>query len=527
MRITRRQFGALTSAAAIVPAWSAMAAAPDVLVPGWDLPANLDPHQVLDVPAENVAFNLYDNLYRYEDNPPKLEPHLAESHTVSPDGLTWEFKLRGGVKFHDGSPLTADDVVYSFQRLLKIGKAPAAPFLPVLKPDKVTAVDPATVRFVLDKPYGPFFAAVPMVMIVNSKLVKSHDQNGDWGAAWLASNEAGSGAYKLMPETYVPLEKVDMERSEAFFAGWGHNQKPIRRVEIRPTQVTSTRVLALLNGSLDLTDTYLPVDQVENIEKSGNAKVNRNQTMRIFLLRMNNKKPPFDNINARKCFAHAFNYGGFIQEILKGNAQRDPTPLPNTIWGFPKDAAGYDYDLKKAKEYYQKAVAEGAPMKRPIEIHILQQLEQTTQAAQVFQADLATLGINLKIISSTFANLTTAAGKSETTPDMWVHWVSTYFVDPENWVGQMYDSQFHGTWKASAWYQNPKVDELLRKARGLVEQSDRAPLYEEATRMIVADSPDIWIYNTIELSGASKRVQGIRYCPVGSGCEVRWMSLAG
>ena len=527
MRISRREFGLLASAAVLVRDIAAEAGSPDVLVPGWDLPANIDPHQVLDVPAENVAFNLYDNLYRYEDNPPKLVPWLAESHTVSDDGLTWEFKLRSGVKFHDGSEVTADDVVYSFQRLLKIGKAPAAPFLPVLKGENVTAVDPRTVRIKLDKPYGPFFSAVPMLMIVNAKLVKSHEQNGDWGAGWLASNDAGSGSYRLIPETYVPLEKVDMERYEAHFQGWDHNKKPIRRVEIRPTQVTSTRVLALLNGSLDFTDTYLPADQVENIEKSANAHVIRNQSMRIFLIRMNNKKPPFDNINARKCFAHAFNYAGFIQEILKGNAQRDPTPLPNTIWGFPKDAQGYEYDLKKAKEYYQKAVTEGAPMKRLIEIHILQGLEQTTQAAQVFQADLATLGINLKLISSTFANLTTAAGKAETTPDMWVHWVSTYFVDPENWVGQMYDSQFHGTWKASAWYKNAKVDDLLRKARGLVDQAQRQPLYEEATRLIVADCPDIWIYNTIELAGVSKRVQGQRWCPVGSGCEVRWMSLAG
>ena len=247
---------------------AAHAASPDVLVPGWDLPANIDPHQVLDVPAENVAFNLYDNLYRYEDNPPKIEPWLAESHTVSPDGLTWEFKLRPGAKFHDGSPVTAADVVFSFQRVLKIGKAPAAPFLPVLKPDGITAPDPQTVRIRLEKPYGPFFAAVPMVMIVNEKLVRAHDKDGDWGAAWLASNEAGSGAYRLIPETYVPLEKVDMERNEAHFMGWSHNPNPIRRVEIRPTQETSTRVLALLNGSLDLTDTYLPVDQVENIEKS-------------------------------------------------------------------------------------------------------------------------------------------------------------------------------------------------------------------------------------------------------------------
>ena len=114
MRITRRQFGAMAGAAVLLRNAQATAAQPDVLVPGWDLPGNIDPHQVLDVPAQNVAFNLYDNLYRYEENPPKLEPWLAESHTVSADGLTWEFKLRPGAKFHDGSPVTAADVVFSF-----------------------------------------------------------------------------------------------------------------------------------------------------------------------------------------------------------------------------------------------------------------------------------------------------------------------------------------------------------------------------------------------------------------------------
>ena len=191
---------------------------------------------------------------------------------------------------------------------------------------------------------------------------------------------------------------------------------------------------------------------------------------------------------------------GFIDEILKGNAQRDPTPLPNTIWGFPKDVAGYEYDLKKAKEFYQKAVAEGAPMKRPIEIHILQQLEQTTQAAQVFQADLATLGINLKIVGDTFANLTTSAGKPETHARTCGSTGSAPTSSiPENWVGQMYDSQFHGTWKASCLVQEPEGRRVAAQGARPVEQKERAPLYEEATRLIVADCPDIWIYNTIEL----------------------------
>ena len=165
---------------------------------------------------------------------------------------------------------------------------------------------------------------------------------------------------------------------------------------------------------------------------------------------MNNKKPPFDNANARKCFAHAFNYEGFIQEILKGYAVRNPAPMPNNLWGYPKDVVGYDYDLKKAKQFCDKAKAEGAPIyRKPIEIHIQSQLEQTNQAAQLLQSDLAQIGVNLKIVSEPGPISRPTPRRPSTTPDMWVHWVSTYFVDPENWIGQMYDSQFNGTWKAS------------------------------------------------------------------------------
>jgi peptide/nickel transport system substrate-binding protein len=152
--------------------------------------------------------------------------------------------------------------------------------------------------------------------------------------------------------------------------------------------------------------------------------------------------------------------------------------------------------------------------------------EQSVQAAQLFQSNLAGLGINLKIVGDIWSNLTQSARKPETTPDMWVHWISTYFVDPENWVGQMYDSQFHGTWKASCWYTNAKVDTLLRQARGTLGQDKRAPLYEAAIRQIMEDSPDIWIYNSMQLQGLNRRVKGRRFCTVGQGQEVRWMTLA-
>lgn len=522
--ISRRGLGALSAAALAVRSLPAYAIG-GTFVSGWGLPANLDPHQIFDVPMQTVMLNAYDGLYRYENDPPEIVPWLALSHTVSDDGLTWDFKLRPGVKFHDGSELTADDVVYSFQRVLALKLAPAGAFLPILKSENVSAPDKLSVRFVLSKRYAPFLAAIPIVSIVNPRVIKAHESAGDWGKTWLASNAAGSGAYKILPATYRPLEVLDLEINEAHFMGWEDNKRPVRKVAMRPTAETSTRILALLNGSMDWTDTNLPADQVERINASKIAHVEENTVMRTFVIRMNNLRPPFDNINVRKALAHAFNYMGFINDILGGYAARDPTPLPTTLWGYPKEAKGYDYDLKKAKEYLAKAIAEGAPIKRAIELHVQSENDQSVQAAQMFQSDLTEIGVNLKVVPDTWANMTANVIKPETSPDMWVHWVSAYFVDPENWVGQMYDSQFHGTWKASSYYKNAEVDTLLREARSTITQAERAPLYEKATLQIMADCPDIWIYNSMQLQGINTRVKGRRFCTVGQGGEMRWISI--
>lgn len=525
LRLGRRALGGIAAAAMLAPGRTTQAADPATYVSGWALPFNLDPHQVFDVPMQGVMLNAYDGLYRYQNDPPEIVPWLAESHTVSDDGLVWEFKIRPGVKFHDGSDMTAEDVVYSFRRVLGLALAPAGAFLPILSPERITAPAKLVVRFELKSPYAPFFSAIPIVSIVNPRVIQANEKNGDWAKSWLAANGAGSGAYKIVPTNYRPLELLDMEINPDHFLGWDHNPKPVKRIAYRPVKETSTRILALLNGSIDCTDTNLPGDQVERINASKIAYVQKDVVMRIFIIRMNNTKPPFNNLNARKAFAHAFNYDGFINDILGGFATRDPYPMPDNLWGIPKDAKGYDYDLKKAKEYMAKAIAEGAPMKRPFEIHVQSENDQALQSGQLFQSDLAQIGINLKVVGGVWGNLTANTKKPETTPDMWVHWVSTYFVDPENWVGQMYDSQFHGTWKASSYYRNAEVDTLLRKARATLAQEARAPIYQQAIRQIMADCPDIWVYNSMQLQGLSKRIKGRQFCTVGQGSEMRTVSL--
>jgi peptide/nickel transport system substrate-binding protein len=522
MHLLRSAFLALV----MLAAQPAQAQAPRPLVWGDTLPATLDPHAIFDVPSQFVLLNVYDGLYRYQGNPPRLEPWLAESHTVSADGLTWDFTLRAGVKFHDGSAMTAEDVVYSFRRLLTMNRGPSAAFTPVLTPDRVTATGPLTVRFVLSSPYSPFLTAMPLVAIVNPRAIAPNVVNNDWGAAWLAVNSAGSGAYSVLPGNYQPRVSLDIQRFPDFFRGWAGNPRPVETVRARPVMETSTRVLALLRGEIDATDSYLPTDQVERVERNPRTRVARDESMRVFVIRMNNMRSPFNNRDARLCLTHAFNYEGFNNVILRGFVVRNGGPNPNNLWGNPPDLVPYAFDLTRARAHCDAARAAGVDLSRPLEIHVQNELEQTVQAAQMYQADLRRLGITLRIVPNTWPGITSSTTRSETTPDMWIHWVSTYFVDPENWVGQMYDSQFHGTWKASSWYSNPEVDRLLRAARTSLNREERQRLYADATRRVVADAPDIWVYNTVNLRGLSRRIEGYTFSPVGSGGEIRLMSLA-
>jgi peptide/nickel transport system substrate-binding protein len=271
-----------------------------------------------------------------------------------------------------------------------------------------------------------------------------------------------------------------------------------------------------MKGDVHMIETLLGADQLEKLEKHPRLKVTPYESMRFFLMRMHNQREPFTDINVRKAFSYAFNYESFIKDLMKGRVVRNPVPIPRPLWGYPKDVPGYEYDLDKAREYLAKAKVK---ITRPIEVHVQAPLEPTVQAALLFQSDLAKLGIELKIVKSMFPSIVASTKTVESTPDMWIHWISTYFVDPENWIGEMYDSASGGTWKASSWYKNPQVDALLVHARSIIEQEERAKLYEEACRLVVEDAPDIWVYNTVEYVPLAKTVQGFKFSLVGSGQE--------
>ena len=189
----------------------------------------LDPHQVFDIGRIAIRLNMYDALTRWVDNPPQLEFWLVEAPQVSENGLTYTFKLKPGIRFHDGSPMIADDVVWSIERILGIKKGAYGLFKDFVAPGSTKALDAGTVQFNLTKPYAVFTAILSELWVVNIKLVKRNQKADDLGAEWLARNEAGSGSYRL--RRFDAAIGFQAERFVDHFAGWGKN--PVDDAEFR------------------------------------------------------------------------------------------------------------------------------------------------------------------------------------------------------------------------------------------------------------------------------------------------------
>ncbi len=476
----------------------------------------MDPHAAFDVGRVAVRLNLYDGLYRWLDNPPVFTPWLAESHTISPDGLTYTFKLRHGAKFHDGAEVTAEDVRYSMDRILALKKGAAAVLSEMVAPGTTKAVDRYTVQFTLLKPSAIFLAMVPEIHVVNAALVKKNEKDGDWGAAWLTGHDAGSGSYQL--DRFDPAIGFTAKRFAGHFMPWG--SKHIDEIDFRLVKEDNTRVLGMIKGDYQGTGGYLPNDQVKRLREASNVKIVEQESMRIMMFQINNQRPPLTDVNVRRAISYSFDYDGFIKDILGGTVERNPTPIPKNLWGAPKDVKGYTYDIDKAKAELAKAKLK---VDRPISVGYLQGFSQSEQAATVMANGLRKAGIETKLTSELWPTMVERMKKPETSPDLVVYWISTYYPDPHNWIGEMFHSSQWGTFKASSFYKNPKVDELLDTALKSTDRKVREKAYQDAARIVVDDAAGVWVYNTKYFGPWAKNLDGIRFSPIGNGQEMRWV----
>lgn len=490
----------------------------------------MDPAKTMDVGRSPARLNYFDGLLRWRDNPPKLQPHLALSYEASSDGMKWVFNLRKGAPFHNGSEVTANDVVYTMERLLALGTGAAGVFAPILEKGSTRALDKYRVEFSLKKPFAAFAGLTHFLHVLNKKPLEAHEKDGDWGSAWLGTygtvlgkDGVGTGSHTV--EMYDPAVGVDGTKFKDHFLGWDHPH--MEKIGHRSIHEPAARMLALMKEEFHGEGGYLPYEQLEKIKASPKINVVAHPSMRLFFPQLHCQKPPTSDVHFRRAINYAFDYESWIRDMQHNMVERNIGPVPNPMWGSldPGAEFGYEYNLDKAKEELKKCKLNWKKY-LPLEQVPLLGFHMCMEGAQLLQAGLNRIGIKNVITPKSWPTCTEMARKSETTPNLWWLWRSTYYADPHNWIGELYDSDKHGHWSASSWYKNPKVDELLRKAISIVDQKEREKLYQEAGRIVISEAPGIFIHNEKWHGTFSKRIKGVRFCPVGDANEFRWLHWA-
>jgi ABC-type transport system substrate-binding protein len=479
----------------------------------------LDPHVVFDNSRMGAQLNLYDGLVRWVGNPPKMQMWLADKIDISSDGLSYTVTLKQEANFHDGNPVTADDVVFSMERILAMKQGAYGLYKGVIDPGNTKALDPHTVQFTLNRPFAVFQSTLSELWVVNGKLVRQHDKSGDMGADWLARNEAGSGGFAL--RRYDPQSGFQADRFEKHFAGFGVSN--ITSVEFRAVPDTAARLSGLEKGQFNAIDGDLPQDQVKHLRHVNSVQVQEAAALRTMYIQINTARPPLDNVNVRKALSYAFDYDSFIAGAAGASVARNQGIIPSNLWGAPDDLEGYRYDLGEAKEYLVQATATATL--RQLEIGVPAGQEQSEAAARLLRAGAAQIGIDIKLTTEPWAEISAKSGDRQTSYDLVPRWRDAYFVDPHNWAGVLYNSRNIGAGNAS-FYNNPLFDQLTDKALSVTDQEQRRSRYEEASRVLVEDAAGVFICNAKWFGAFSQNVHNVRYCPIGDAQDIRWISLS-
>ena len=310
-------------------------------------PRGLDPALVDDGESAKIIANIYEGLLKYNPESTEVEPCLAETWDVSPDGLSYTFHLKKGVKFQDGTDFNAEAVKFNIDRQLEpqvTEDMSYAGFVFGAVKD-VEVVDENTVKINLNTPYTPFLNNLAMVMaapIVSPKALQDNNNN-------VNEHPCGTGPYSFV--SWTKSQNVVLVRNDNY---WGEKAK-VKNVIFKFIADNSARVVALTNGEADIIDGIdaTVVDQI----KSGGGEIYQAPGMNINYLACNTTKAPFDDIEVRKAVAAAINVPELVENLYKGYAEPATSVLPTFMPGYDKSISQTPYDLEAAKATFaQKGI---------------------------------------------------------------------------------------------------------------------------------------------------------------------------
>ena len=474
-----------------------------VIASNQDIP-NFDPHIATGYSASMLLRNTYDSLVRVEGNPPKPVPHLAASWTASANGLEYVFRLDPAARFHDGSPVTADDVVYSFQRLLRLNKGNAWMIQGVVTPTGVTAVDAGTVKFVLAKPFAAFLQVLPWAWVASKKQIEAN-LGADDGQTYLRTTLAASGAFKVRRAEAGAL--YELERVEgAWKKGGGNLTGAIWRI----VRETATQRLMIQRGEAHIAVDLTSEDMDGLKDKPGVIRVIEPE-YRTFSIKMNTRHGPMADPEFRKAVSYATNYQAIADAA--GYADLMVGPLPHGILGHDPSLPVYRTDLAKAKEHLAKSKYPNGGVKLTM-VHV-SGLDQQRRWALVMLDSLKQLNIELEIKPMIWPDMVASCRSPETFADLFPVYQTANYGDPDNIAYAAYHSSRNGNWQ-NAVYASPEVDRLIEAGRAEPDEAKRIAIYKEMQQKVVADAPDI--FGVLERRKLALRdnIKGFAFVPVAS-----------
>ncbi|MBY6154356.1 ABC transporter substrate-binding protein [Vannielia litorea] len=455
-----------------------------MVIGGRQAVSHIDPGQSYDYSIRMMTQALYDGLVKYTGNPPEVEPWLATDWTTSEDGLRWTFNLAENATFHNGDPVTAEAVVYSYQRVLEMNEGVAWMLSEILKPENIKATGEHTVEFTLDRPYAPFLSFLPWWFIVNPAQVEANVVDGDFGKAWLAENDAGSGPYEL--ERFDQGTAYWLRRDADYWKGFPYEAEDMGGIIYRLIQESSSQRAALMSGEADLVTDLTP-EEFEVVGARPDIEVSSTPALTTFGLKMNTQGEYTGDINLRKAVAHAFDYETFVQ-VYNGNAKLQTSPFADAIRGkveidMPRQ------DLTKAKEFLAKSQwPEGGIT---LEYVYVQGLEQQRQMGLSLLNSLKELNIELEMVPLTWPNMVARASSVEESPDLLAIFATPVSTDPDA-VAIQYHPSSHGKYYGSHFVDDPELAAMIEEARAISEWEQRAPLYEQIQQRIADIQPEIF-----------------------------------
>ena len=512
--LSRRTFLATSTASlallAAAPVWAETPA--DTLIQAWAIDdiISLDPAEIFEFTASEIAGNSYEGLIGYDPaDVSKIYGKIAESWEVAADGMSISFKIKPGRTFASGNPITADDVVYSLTRAVKLDKSPAFILTQFgLNADNVddmvvkTADD--TVQFKMDNTYAPtlvlYCLTATVGFIVDKTLVTANEADGDFGYNWLKTNYAGSGPFTI--REWRANEAVVMERNE----NYSGDKAPMARVIYRHIPEGATERLLLEQGDIDVARS-LGAEEIDAIKANPDLKIQEGPKGSIYYLGLNQKNEYLSKPQVRQAMKYLVDYQAIADTIMKGRVKVHQAFLPEGFLGALNDTP-FKLDVAKAKELLAEA---GYPDGFTVTMDT-RNTPEITAIAQAIQQTAAQAGVTIELIPGDGQQtLTKYRARNH---DIYIGRWGPDYQDPHtnaDTFARNPDNSDDAASKPLAWRNSWDIPDMTKEADAAMLEADpakRAEMYVALQKEGQETSPFVIMFQEIEVLGLRKNVDG-------------------